>query len=623
MKRPFLSANDLILLTAAFGLYFGLVHAASFSPGLRSAYLASRTAILLLDAAIVMLLFGLRTARARVPVAAVAGLALVAVVALHLDYALARWAGAHAGVFGDLPFVKNLLVASQLALVALLALSRSSVSPSWALFRTSLSDIALAAVLLVPLVNYFARNGRGLSWLVAAAYFVWLLAVPLLALWFVQALQRMLGARALAAPVVIALALVHYSMPVVSSALARPIEALFAMQFVLAVAVTALAAMAYSWHRRELVLGVLVFSALSVVASLFTAARAPALLSADVVEAPPERIALARALAAPLVRAPDVYFLVYDSYAPAPLLDAYGIDNRATDAFLSDAGFTDYPDAYSLFYSTYLSLTAVMSMGPATPAGIGGRTTVSEFFRSHGYETHFILHSYLLNASPPGADRTFPVGRARTAESRLYRGIVGGEFKAELVFDDVPYDEWVNVKRAALAAAPERPKMLYAHSPLPTHSQNSGRCLPDETARYARRLEAANHEIRQDVEAILATGRPSLIIVASDHGASLMGDCFTMEGTPPGELTREILADRYGSKLAIRWPDGPPPPAARPSTIQDVFFSVSAYLLGDERVMQYRMPAVTTGYGGIPDGAVRDGIVTVGRDRGRPLGVER
>ena len=620
MKRPSLSPNDLALLAATLGLYFGLVHAASFSPGLPSAYLASRTAILLLDALIVALIVGLRPARLRpAAFAAPAALALLVVAALHVDYALARSRGVHDGLLGELPAVKNLLVASQLVLVALLAIIRSGVTLSWALFRTNPSDLALAAVLLAPLVNFFARNREALSPVPAAGYFAWLLVVPLLALLLVQALQRILGARALAAPVVIALALVHYSMPMVSDALARPIETLFAVQVALAVVVPALAAMLYLRHRSALVTGVLLFSTLSVVASLVTAARAPALLSTDVVEAPPDRGALGRALAAPLVRAPDVYLLVYDSYAPSSMLEAYGIDNRAADAFLAGAGFTDYPGAYSLFHATYRSMSAVMSMGPATPAGIGGRTAATEFFRSHGYETQLILHSYLMNASPPGADRTYPVGRQRAAESRLYRGIIGGEFKAEMVFDDAPHDEWVTVKRAALAAAPEQPKMVYAHSPLPTHSQNSGRCLSDETARYARRLEAANDEMRRDVETILATGRESIVIVASDHGPSLTGDCLYMEGTPPGELRREHLADRYGAKLAIRWPDGSPPLYAESLTIQDVLLAVSAYLLEDASVMQHRLPRVITGYGGIPDGAVRDGIVTLGPDRGRPL----
>jgi hypothetical protein len=154
---------------------------------------------------------------------------------------------------------------------------------------------------------------------------------------------------------------------------------------------------------------------------------------------------------------------------------------------------------------------------------------------------------------------------------------------------------------------------------MPGHSQNSGACLPDESEQYAGRLATANSEIAGDLAAIAANARDAIVILAADHGPFLTGDCLHMSGFPADDLTATHLADRYGALLAVRWPDSPPVGVDRISAVQNVFFAVIAYLLEDERVWRERLPIRTKGYGGIPDDAVVDGIVRVGRDRGRPL----
>ena len=85
------------------------------------------------------------------------------------------------------------------------------------------------------------------------------------------------------------------------------------------------------------------------------------------------------------------------------------------------------------------------------------------------------------------------------------------------------------------------------------------------------------------------------------------------------DLSAAHLADRYGTTLAIRWPEDVSDRIDRIKVIQDVFFGVSAYLLDDDDVWAQRVSAETVGYGGIPDGSIRNGIVMVGKDKGRPL----
>jgi hypothetical protein len=329
---------------------------------------------------------------------------------------------------------------------------------------------------------------------------------------------------------------------------------------------------------------------------------------------------LATLLASPITRTPDVYLLVYDGYAaPASLKNEDIPDDSLTD-YLSRRRFRFYDRAYSVFMSSRPSMISLMNMSVAPTAGIGGNNNVLSFFRHHGYQTHLVLNGYLLQGSwPIVADDVFPPWTARSGLSALYRGIAAGEFKSEAVFEDSDRAEWLAAKRRVLSATTGGARMLYAHSGLPGHSQNSGSCLPDETAQYAARLRVAQREIVEDIEAIERSQRDAIIIIAGDHGPFLTGDCLYMARFRPHDLTATNLADRYGAKLAIRWPSELPERLDKIKVIQDVFLAVFAYLLDDETVWTERVSTTTFGYCGIPNGAVENGTVRIGKDTGKPL----
>ncbi len=125
--------------------------------------------------------------------------------------------------------------------------------------------------------------------------------------------------------------------------------------------------------------------------------------------------------------------------------------------------------------------------------------------------------------------------------------------------------------------------------------------------------------MRGDIEAALKSHRDSIIIVAGDHGPYLTGDCTYMNGYATSAFTAEQLADRYSARLAIRWPGEVPENIDQINVLQDVFFGVSAYVLNDDRIWRHRLATGTYGHGGIPDGAVNEGRVMIGRDKGSPL----
>jgi hypothetical protein len=613
--------DNLTFAAAPLAVYLSVVYAFSFSHDSSSARQSGNLAILSLDGLLLVYLrraftlSGSSSGNARYSTVGVA--LAVSVVLLHADYLLSRYRGGEYGFSGSLTAIKTYVMMCQVCAIFALSLGRSA---TWRL-KLGAPDLMLFSVVLVPLANYFLRNRDSFSNLAAVEYFVLFTAIPLVALVFVQALQRNLGSAISAVPLVVGLTLVHYLMPVVSAVLRRPIEALFLVQLGFAVVASSCLAMLYAAHRKTLGYAAVVFSAFGVVVSLASPkvagpelARAARPVASGLEPVPSQYVGR------PLRKKPDVFLLVYDGYAASTMLNRYGIDNEHQSAYLAKKGFVTYERAYSVYLSSRSSMSAVMSMGSPPDVGIGGPTMATRFFQHHGYRVSLVLNSHLLkDEGPVSADFTFPALTYRSDLDALYRGIAGGEFKSENVFLDSDRDRWISVKRAKLSQRATEPQVVYAHSGFPGHSQNSGACLDDEVKRYSTRLATANKEMVDDIETILATGRDSIVIVAGDHGPYLTGDCLYLHGYASEDITAEHLADRYATMLAVRWPDDNYGEFDRILRIQDVFRSVSAYLLGDTSILDDRLPTLSFGFGGIPDGAVRDGIVAIGKDRGKPL----
>ena len=623
-----------LLLASTLALYLGVIYVFSFSMDTAYARYAINLGVLILDCVIVWQLARRVAAlhgRAQTPTArrsdrayrVAAGGLFLGVILLHADYAIARLRYQPTGLTASVEIIKACLLVSQLLLVVAVALTARPPSSraTSAFFKMDAADALPLSVVLVPLVHYLAHNRTLFSFTTAVEYLGFFLLCAIALFLVVQCLERALDAPPISAPLAAGLALLYYSMPMVSSALKRPIESLFWVHFGMAATIPLGLATMYRMNRDSLRKAMALFAVCSVCASVVRGAtmtpgeRTPSLGYDD-----SDRKGLAALLSGRAARTPDVYLLVYDALAPSEMMARYGIDDGPDTAYLTGNGFKVYDRSYSLFLSSKRSLGSVLDMRADPRTAIAGPTTAARFFRRHGYRTHLVLSSYMLEGADPAAvDFMFPSGLSRWDLGAMYRGIGGGQFKPELVFHDSPRPEWIATKRSVLAASSGPPRMMYAHSMLPGHSELTGSCLPDEAARYAARLLVAREEMRGDIEAALSSHRDAIIIVAGDHGPYLTGDCTYMNGHPATSLTAEHLADRYAARLAIRWPATVAGKADQIHVLQDVMFAVSAYVLDDDRIWRHRPPAVTFGHGGIPDGAVREGRVMIGPDRGSPL----
>lgn len=323
---------------------------------------------------------------------------------------------------------------------------------------------------------------------------------------------------------------------------------------------------------------------------------------------------------------PDVFLLVYDAYVPNETMLAYGIDNREQEEHLVRLGFTLYPRTYSVARSSLGTMSRLLDVSAElrgnSRRGVSGRGAVHEVLAGWGYETRGIFTSdYFFQGLGSAYDHAYPPPQSsRPVHDLLVRAILMGEFRFDIEFGDFTRAEFGAAKRAAFTSDPERPRFVYLHDRLPGHSQNSGRCRPEETDLFRERLVEANREMRTDLAAVLAAAPEALVVVAGDHGPHLTKNCHaTGDSYRLEAIDRLDIQDRYGSFLAVRWPSGMRADTADIRVLQDVFPAVFARLLDDPRLLAARIPAATTWPEAVSGAVVRDGVIHGGIDDGEPL----
>jgi hypothetical protein len=145
-------------------------------------------------------------------------------------------------------------------------------------------------------------------------------------------------------------------------------------------------------------------------------------------------------------------------------------------------------------------------------------------------------------------------------------------------------------------------------------------CGSSEVEEYRTDVMTANHEMRQDIQAIFEGDPNSIIVVAGDHGPRLTKTC---EATVPAydisEISRLDIQDRFGTFLAIRWPSPDFEAYDEITVLQDLFPAVFAYLFEDTTLLQARPDPVTVEWYMISGAKVVDGVIVGGVDDGKPL----
>ncbi|MBN2678210.1 MAG: hypothetical protein JXR32_09125 [Anaerolineaceae bacterium] len=323
-------------------------------------------------------------------------------------------------------------------------------------------------------------------------------------------------------------------------------------------------------------------------------------------------------------RTPNIYLLVYDSYVANETMLAYGFDNSDQEDYLQEQGFTLYPHTYSVGFNSIDSMSDVFNVSNDPYGnerrGVSGDGVVQNLFSSLGYDTYGVFTSdYFFQGIGSSYDHTIPEFQSPPYR-HLITAILMGEFRFDLGFGKLNHTQFEHDKLDSFLEISRSKGFIYTHTDLPSHSQNSGACLPDENEIYFSRFEKANSEMRQDIQTIISNDPGAIVIVAGDHGPYLTKNCDILSGHyETSEISRLDIQDRFGTFLAIRWPTEEYDMYDEITVLQDIFPAIFAYLYGDAGILESKIEPVITYSYIISAASVNNGVIVGGIDNGEPL----
>lgn len=334
----------------------------------------------------------------------------------------------------------------------------------------------------------------------------------------------------------------------------------------------------------------------------------------------------------------DILLIVYESYVNDGMLQHYGFDNSTQRKFLEDHGFHIYDGVYSLANASISSMSAVLNldsnMAPHRKNVTGG--AVQKILKSNGYTIYYVFYNdyffrglkfeqVLCDIPFPQIFREEKIGK----ETRLMiDAILKGDFSDRISLDGGDYTDFLKQKRRVIAEAEKKPLFMYSHNKYPGHGPSRNGMALEERGKYINKYMAdlltANKEMRQDVEEIIFTNPDSIVILAGDHGPFLTKTGFGMKSGRGNfdakDVDRYDIQDRFGTFLAIRWPEKAYAEKHDIRILQDVFPAVFAYIYEDDSLFdKTRADRATEPSKFILGVYVKDGIIIGGQDDGKGL----
>ena len=239
---------------------------------------------------------------------------------------------------------------------------------------------------------------------------------------------------------------------------------------------------------------------------------------------------------------------------------------------LREHGFKIYGDTYSLGFDTLLSMGSTLNCSEVKLSpdklreAYAGNSVANLTLREKGYKTYSLLAGYhtgihavrkrhLVHETYPPLDMD-EIGLEFFGV--LVRGILQGEFRFDtegIALTGKATQEEVQARKMELIGNGEGKKFVVNHFMYPNHTQNSGKCLPNEKELWLKALDVALAQMEKDVSAISERDPDSIAILIGDHGPYLTGDCTVLRGWRKEDIAAELIWDRIGTMVAIRWPD--------------------------------------------------------------------
>lgn len=303
------------------------------------------------------------------------------------------------------------------------------------------------------------------------------------------------------------------------------------------------------------------------------------------------------------IEKPNIYLFVYDGIPNERVFREQNLPFGGLKSLLDKHKFTLYDDSYTLGNCSLTSMGKMLDFTDkaiTVPEGrdiYAGNSWTNHILRDQGFQSRFLLDNYIAgyNAITHADlfDEIYPPRTGTAARGDyfvvLMRGILQGEMRFDTAGLFAMDEKQIQARKHEIIREEKSSAFVVNHYELPGHSQNSGKCLPNETELWIERFEVALELIKRDFELIEKYDPEAIVIAIGDHGPSLLGDCYLLADWKREEITPELMWDRLGTLLAVRWTDAER--AAKYDgaivTNQDVFPVVFAYLADDEGWLEY------------------------------------
>jgi hypothetical protein len=479
-----------------------------------------------------------------------------------------------------------------------------------------IKDLPLLLLPMTPIARYILLNMDVLTVFQGVLVFLMFLFLAFVLSFVIPAAFRVTGSKTFLTMTGLSFSLVIFNMAALASDYSWNRAGRIGIQLSVLLLAALIPAIIYFKSREFLNIAVIIFFVTGVIFTGGTATEVPAALEeSDLYEMVTGR--------EPAYR-PDIFLLVYESYVENETMLQYGIDNSGQEEFLINNGFHIYRGNWTVGADTLTSMDSILNVSKSagTRTGTSGNGAVQNILEGAGYKTYGIFRSdYLTRGADTFYDYTFPMPAGMSL--LLPRQILEGQFRFDAGFDEVYYPDYLSEKRSILAESSNSPIFLYTHNRYPDHSQNSGKALGNEVELYKEGLAKANEEMREDIRITEKYNPDAIIIVCGDHGPYLTKNC-TLTGRNDryhiSEITRLDIQDRYGSFLAIRWPEEADVNHEDIDILQDIFPVIFAWMYDDPAILKTRIEQISIGANKVTSGAlVRNGIIKGGVDDGKPL----
>jgi hypothetical protein len=487
--------------------------------------------------------------------------------------------------------------------------------------KTQFNDMILLFLPLTPIVQYIIKNQGLLSSVDMFLVFTFFVIFSGFFIFFVPAIVGNIGSAKILKMVGLAFAFSITNMALLSHSYSWLEKGSIKIQLLLIVGVFLVTLFLYNLKNKWILyLPILVFFTSNSIMQLSSSG-----IKGDEPPIPLSEFKLISAVQGRIpATTPNVYLLAYDAYVPNETMLSYGIDNSNQETYLQDQGFKLYPHTYSVFADTMRSMTRVLNASTEIEgdlnSGVAGDGKVIREFKDLGYATFGLFpNDFMFRTRTPNYDFYIPKFSAQPY-TYLLSAILMGEFRFDIGFNKQDHGKFVEDKQIYLKNASTTKSFVYTHTDFPSHSQNSGACLPDEASLYKERVDKANLEMKQDIETITHNDPSAIVIVVGDHGPYLTKNCVILSGVYDiSEISRQDIQDRYATFLAIRWPAKDFSQYDKITVIQDIFPAVFAYMLQDEMILKTKIDPTIVIDNVISGVTVNNGIIHGGINDGEPL----